>query len=313
MSLARDTLLWASSNTWLRRHVPRWRFVRAATRRFMPGETLDDAVREVRRFAERRLATMLTQLGENVGTEAEAIAVGDDYLAVLDRIAEEGLDTEISVKLTHLGYDLDPEIAWKNLARLLDRASERGNWVWIDMEASGYVDGTLAIYRRALERSPDVGVCLQAYLHRTAADVGALLPLAPSFRLVKGAYREPPDVAVPRKSDMDSSFLRLSEKLLAEKAAGRLRRLAVATHDVDLIGRIDRVAGSRGWPLDSFEIQMLYGIRQADQLRYAKEGRPTRCLIAYGPAWYPWYVRRLAERPANVWFLLRNLVARRPA
>lgn len=312
MGLGRNALLWASRNAWLRERLPRLRFVRGAVLRFMPGETLDAGLEAARRFQERGLPTTLTHLGENVATEPEAEAVVRHYLDGLDRVAEAGLDTEISVKLTHLGYDLDPELAHRNLARLIERAGQRDNWVWVDMEASAYVEGTLDIYRRALPLSPHVGLCLQAYLHRTAGDVDSLLPLTPSIRLVKGAYREPKEIAFTRKSEIGRNFLRLSERILDGTRRGRIRRFAVGTHDLRLIDGIEAKARADGLPTDAFEIQMLYGIRQADQFRLAAEGRPTRSLVAYGPAWYPWYMRRLAERPANVWFVLRNLLARRP-
>jgi proline dehydrogenase len=312
MGLGRDALLWASGNTWLRERLPRLRFVRYAVLKFMPGETLDAALEASRHFAERGLPTTLTHLGENIVTEEEAEAVAGDYLEVLDRVAGTELDTEISVKLTHLGYDLDPELAAGNLERLIERAGRLGNWVWVDMESSAYVEGTLDIYRRALRSNPQVGLCLQAYLHRTADDLASLLPLRPSIRLVKGAYREPEEVAITKKAEIDRSFLLLSERILDERRQGRIGRFAVATHDLKLIDRIDAKARSDGLDRDSYEIQMLYGIRQADQFRLAGEGRPTRSLVAYGPAWYPWYMRRLAERPANVWFALRNLFARRP-
>jgi len=311
MGLGRDTLLWASRNPWLRRRVPRLPFVRRAVIKFMPGESLEDTLEAARRFAQRGLPTMFTYLGENVATEDEAGAVVLHYLQVLDEVARAGLDTEISVKLTHLGFDLDPDLSFRNLTRLIRAAGEKRNWVWIDMEASAYVDGTIAVYRRALEASPDVGLCLQAYLYRTAADLEALLPLSPSIRLVKGAYREPPDVAFPKKALVDQNYLRLSEQLLAERRTGQVRRLAAATHDLKLISKLAELAAREGLaPKDAYEVQMLYGIRQADQFRLARSGQPVRCLIAYGPAWYPWYMRRLAERPANVGFVIRNLFSR---
>jgi proline dehydrogenase len=326
MGPARRALLWASQNEPLRRRLPRLPFVRRAVLKFMPGETLDDALEAARRFAERGLPTTLTHLGENVATEAEAGEVTRHYLGVLDRVAELGLDTEISVKLTHLGFDLGRDLAQSNFNRLAQAATDRGNWAWIDMESSPYVEGTVAIYREALNVASDIGLCLQAYLRRTNDDLSGLLPALPlepspssaspprppSIRLVKGAYREPKALVLPTRSSVDENFVQLSERMLEERTRGRLRRIAVATHDIDLIDRIGAIARSRGLYEDAFEIQMLYGIRQADQFRFAGSGRPTRSLIAYGPAWYPWYMRRLAEKPSNVWFVFRNLFTRGP-
>ncbi len=278
----------------------------------MPGETLESALDVAAAFAARGLSTSFTHLGENVATRDDAEGVVRHYLDVLVRVAEAGLDTEVSVKPTHLGLDVDPAMAVDNLLRLVDAASERDNWLWIDMEGSAYVDGTLQLYRRALEASSKVGLCLQAYLHRTARDVDELLALTPSIRLVKGAYREPATVALQSRQAIDQSYLRLSERLLAERRGDTVRRFAVATHDLPLISRIEAASRRIGLsPNEAYEVQMLYGIRQADQLRLAASGQPTRCLVAYGPAWYPWYMRRLAERPANVGFVIRNLFARR--
>jgi proline dehydrogenase len=288
-------------------------FVRRAVLKFMPGEALPAALQAARQFADRGLSTTFTHLGENVSSEAETEAVVSHYLQVLAEVARAGLDTEISIKPTHLGLDLDTDLAWQNLLQLIREAGVRKNWVWIDMESSEYVDGTLDLYRRALGASAEVGVCLQAYLHRTDADVDSLLPLNPSIRLVKGAYREPASVALQKKALVDQNYLTLSERLLSERQRGAVHRFAVATHDLRLISRIDEAARRAGLsPKESHEVQMLYGIRQRDQFRLAGSGQPTRCLIAYGPAWYPWYMRRLAERPANIGFVIRNAFGRRP-
>jgi proline dehydrogenase len=312
-------LLWASKNAFLRSRAPRLPFVRRAVLKFMPGETVDAALETARRFADRGLPTTFTYLGENVTGESEAEVVTRHYLEVLDRIAQANLDTEISVKLTHLGFDLKQELAEANFTRLAHAAAERSNWAWIDMESSPYVDGTLAVYRAALTTTSNVGLCLQAYLHRTEDDLATLQSaaidepkLAPSIRLVKGAYREPRTIAMRGRSAVTERFLHLSRRMLEERSAGRMRRVAIATHDTDVIDRIDSFARERQMAKDAYEIQMLYGIRQADQFRFANAGRPTRCLIAYGPAWYPWYVRRLAEKPSNIWFVARNVFSRGP-
>jgi proline dehydrogenase len=312
MALMRNAILWASNNEWLRRHVPRWRFVRAATSRFMPGETLEEALHAAKDFLGRGLPTTLTHLGENVGGEEEARGVVEHYLHVLDQVHAYGLDTEVSVKPTHLGLELGEDLAFGNLERIVARAGELGTWVWIDMEASPHVQGTLEIYRRALGTSHDVGLCLQAYLYRTAADLEELLPLGPSVRLVKGAYREDPDICYQKKDQIDRNFVEVSARILDAVREGAVRRFAAATHDLSLIERIGESARATEMGDDAFEVQMLYGIRQREQFRLVERGVPTRSLIAYGPAWYPWYMRRLAERPANVLFVLRNLFNRRP-
>ncbi|HEX9824889.1 MAG TPA: proline dehydrogenase family protein [Actinomycetota bacterium] len=310
MEIARDTLLWASENDRLRALVPHLPFVQRAVRRFMPGERLDDGVDAARRLQDRGLPTTFTHLGENVHQKEEAEAATQGYLDALDRIAEAGLDAEVSVKLTHLGLDLDPGLAAANVERLVERASPTGRWVWIDMEASAFVERTVEVYRRVLEQAPLVGLCLQAYLHRTPRDLEELLPLGPSIRLVKGAYREPEEVALATRAEHDVAFFSLSETLLGGLKAGKVRRFAAATHDLALLGKVASASRSIGLPPTAWETQMLYGIRQGDQFRLLERGYPVRTLVSYGPAWYPWYVRRLAEKPSNVWFVVRNVFAR---
>jgi proline dehydrogenase len=309
MSLTRNALLWAAQNEWLGEHLPRRRFVRAAIRRFMPGETLDAAIKAAQQFAQRKVGTTFTYLGEAVHDAAQADAATEHYLEVLDAIHASGLDTEISVKLTHLGYDVDQALATRNLERLAAKAEELGNFVWIDMESSAYVQGTVDAYREVLAKHPNTGICLQAYLKRTQKDVADLLQLGPAIRMVKGAYKESKDLVVGKKARVAESFFDLSMTIL--KSPGR-KRLVLATHDVELIERIDKAANAAVIGRSAFEVAMLYGIRQADQFRLAQEGYKVRCLIAYGTAWYRWYVRRLAERPANVGFVIRNMFSRVP-
>jgi len=215
------------------------------------------------------------------------------------------------VKLTHLGLDVDQDRTYENARRLAEHAAERGDAVWIDMEAHQYLDRTLEIYHRLREGHTNVGVCLQAYLERTEQDLAKVLAGSGWVRLVKGAYREPAEILVGKKRAVDEAFLRLAMLALDRVEPGGTR-LAIATHDVDLIERIDRSAGEAGRSRADFEVQMLYGIRTADQLRLAGEGFRVRTLIAYGSYWYPWYMRRLAERPANVFFVLRNVFGRAP-
>lgn len=308
MGLMRSMLLVCSQSQWLRERATRLGFVRRAVSRFMPGETVEEALAAAKELKQQSLSTVFTNLGENVTDPAEADRVTVHYLGVLGRVRDMGLKTEVSVKLTQLGLDLDPELCYANLRRIIENAGPQ-SVVWIDMEASNYVDATLDLFRRARHAYPNVGVCLQAYLHRTAKDLASLIPLGAAIRLVKGAYKEPPEVAFPRKKDVDENFFSLTVQLLSEEARAAGVRPAIATHDRKLIQRITHYAGSKGLGSDRFEFQMLYGIQREEQLRLAREGWKSVVLIAYGSYWFPWYMRRLAERPANVLFVLRNLLA----
>ena len=305
MALARDAVLWAAENRWLREHLPKYRFVRRSVRRFMPGETLDEAIAAAKRLQERELPTMFTALGENVIELADARRVVEDYHEAYDRVAAAGLDTEFSVKPSHLGLDQDPQAALANLEELAATATEHDNWLWLDMESASYVDGTLDLYRKLRAGHPNVGVCLQAYLKRTAGDVDSLMPLDPTIRLVKGAYREPRELVFGSREVIDEAYRRLALLIIARK--GPVGRLALGTHDVALIRQIETDVRGR----DGFEVHMLFGIRQADLLRMAGEGYRARSLISYGTNWYPWFMRRIAEKPVeNTLLALRNLVAR---
>jgi proline dehydrogenase len=271
----------------------------------MPGERVEDALDVARDLERHGLSTVLTQLGENITEPGDADVVADHYFGVLDEIDRRGLDVEISVKPTHLGLDLDADRTLGHLERLAARSRALDRWLWMDMESSPYVDPTLDLYRTLRARHTNVGVCLQAYLYRTADDLSALLPLGPGIRLVKGAYSEPEDVAYPRKRDVDARYMRLAWALLDAQRAGAARA-AFATHDLALIAGIRRGAEERGMEAGELEFQMLYGIRSDQQRRLAAAGCRTRVLISYGEAWFPWYMRRLAERPANVWFVARS-------
>ena len=307
MSVARGLILWAAGNRWLREHLPRYRFVRRTVGRFMPGETLDDALDAAADLGSKDLPTTFTALGENVASAGETEKVTEHYLDAYQRITERGLDTEISVKPTHLGLDLDLDLATANLERLAGRAAERGSWLWLDMESHPYVDGTLELYRRIRAGHANTGICLQAYLKRTGADVESLMPLDPSIRLVKGAYREPEGIVFRSRRTIDEAYRRLALRIMA--GTGSEGRLALGTHDVDLVGRIDADARAGGYDRGAFEVQMLFGIRADDQLALAREGYPVRVLIAYGSYWYPWFMRRIAENPTkNVLLALRSLI-----
>jgi proline dehydrogenase len=306
MNPTRSILLAASQNAWLRDHAAKHKFVRRAVSRFMPGEELSDALAAARTLQTNNVGSIFTHLGENIRDAAEARAVTDHYLEVLRRIREQQLDAELSVKPTQLGLDLNSELCYDNLREIIaGEAPER--IVWIDMETSNYVDATLQLYRRALSEFPKVGLCLQAYLRRTKADLTSLLPLHASIRLVKGAYSEPPEIAFPQKIDVDNNYLALSKEMLVARKTQPTTRSAFGTHDIDLVRRIAEFAASIGMAKGDVEVQMLYGIKSAEQQRLAREGYSSKVLVAYGTHWYAWFIRRLAERPANLWFVARNL------
>jgi len=308
MSLMRSMLLAASHNRWLRHRATHYPFVRRTVSRFMPGETLDDALGAAQILLGKKIGTVFTHLGENIKDRSEAQQVTEHYLEVLERIRERGLQAEISVKLTQLGLDLSPELCFEHLKAIIERA-QKDSIVWVDMEASNYVDATLDLYRRALKTHPNVGICLQAYLHRTEDDLAKLLPLRPSIRLVKGAYNEPPEIAFARKQDVDENYFELGKQMLRAKKENHIVRAAFGTHDVALMRGLADFASAEGFGKKDFEVQMLYGIQRAEQERLASEGCTSIVLVAYGSYWYPWFVRRLAERPANLWFMVRNVFA----
>jgi proline dehydrogenase len=343
MGLARNALIAASQSRWLREHAMRWRFVRRASRRFLPGERYEDALAAAQELAPLDISSMLSRVGENITQASEAEAVAEHYATVIGAMHAAGLQPSLSVKLTQLGLDLDAGLCERNLDRIIEAAqdpiqfrpkealpqitrsgtagdaSEKGapstgayikrGFIWIDMESSAYVDRTLEIYRRVSARHMYTGICLQSYLRRTPADIESLLPEGAVIRLVKGAYNEPASIAFPDKRDVDEAYFALADKLLSKPALDADTRTAFATHDPILIERIVQLAKSRGQGRLGSRIgfQMLYGIRRDLQRQLAADGWPVSVLISYGTYWFPWYMRRLAERPANVWFVLKNL------
>ena len=305
MGVARNTLLWISENRKLRQALPRYRFIRRAVSRFMPGESLEDALQAAERLKPQSINTVFTLLGENVSDEPEARQEVGHYVDMLRQINRRGLDTYVSVKLTHLGLDLSEQLCVDNLQSIVAEASALKNMVWIDMEQSQYVDRTIEIYKQVRKGNPNVGLCLQAYLYRTAKDLEGLIPHKPAIRFVKGAYKEPPTVAFRKKSDVDENFFRLSRTLLEQSQNGA--QLIVGTHDTHLIRRIQAEAERLNVKKTEYEFHLLFGIQTDEQQRLARGGYKIRVLISYGSFWFPWYVRRLAERPANVWFVVRKL------
>jgi proline dehydrogenase len=304
-ALPRTAILRAANSSVLRRLVRRYG-MRLGAARFVAGETLDDCVAVLRRLNEAGLYANTTLLGEAIPDRAGATTVTEAYEEVLDRLAEERLAANVALKLTHLGLLFDEETAYANLERLVTHAARLGNFVRIDMEQSSFVAPTLRIFERLRRSGHDkVGCVLQAYLYRSPEDLERLLPLEPNVRIVKGAYLEPASVAYPAKRDVDTAYLRLVERALHGGAY-----VAVATHDERIISHVQRFTAGKGIGRDRFEFQMLYGVRPALQRRIAARGYKVLVATPYGPDWYPYLMRRLAERPANLLFFLRNLVRR---
>jgi proline dehydrogenase len=302
-SVLRPLILQVAEHPWSRRLVTRTRPGRAVASRFVAGETLEDAMRIAATLDRRRTTSMLDFLGENVRTEEQAENARGAYLEALAAIGRaEDLDCAISLKLTQLGLDMSLEACLANVEPIVDAAKSRGTVVMIDMESVGYVDPTLRVFREAHARYPKVGTALQSYLRRTERDVQTLPPGC-RVRLVKGAYLEPPEVVFSTKREVDSNYARLFTTLFA-----RDHMIDVATHDPRLLEGVRRRVDASGEGWSRVEFQMLYGVRRDLQGRFAGQGYPVRVYIPYGTEWYPYLTRRLAERPANVWFFLSNLL-----
>ena len=280
--------------------------MRLGASRFVAGETLDECVEILHGLNERGFHANTTLLGEDVHEEADAAAAAEAYLEILARLHVEGLRVNVALKLTHLGLDIGEALALENLRRVVERAAELDNFVRIDMESSAAVDPTLRIYRSLREAGLDnLGTVLQSYLYRTPDDLDALLPLRPNLRLVKGAYLEPPEVAYPHKEDVDAAYVRLVERSLRGEGY-----TAIATHDERMIEHAIAFAEREGIGRDRFELQMLYGVRPQLQADLVARGFKVLVATPFGPEWFPFFTRRLAERPANLGFVLRNLVRR---
>jgi proline dehydrogenase len=304
-SLPRRAILLAADSPLLRRFVARYG-MRLGAARFVAGETLEECVPVLRRLNEAGLHANTTLLGEEIPTAEGAAAAVSAYEVILDRLAAEKLRANVALKLTHLGLSFDEETAFANVERLVAHAGGLGNFVRIDMEQSAYVAPTLRIYERLRAAGHEsVGVVLQAYLYRSPADLERLLPLRPNVRIVKGAYLEPPEVAYPEKKDVDEAYVRLVETALRGGAY-----VAVATHDERVIRHVQAFAEREGFARDAFEFQMLYGVRPALQRYLVAQSHKVLVATPFGPDWYPYLMRRLAERPANLLFFLRNLVRR---
>jgi len=302
--LTRSALLYLSNQEGLKEFATRFRLFKKLTTRFIAGENIEEAVNAIREVNARGCSASFDHLNESVTSIAEIEAEVREYLEVLARIDETGIDSNVSIKLTQFGLEIDPELAYRNARRVVEDAARRGNFVRIDMEASNVTQATLDVFKRLRAEFGlnDVGIVLQSYLYRTMDDARALLQIPARIRICKGAYNEPPEVAYPDKKDVDHNYVRVMQLLLGSGVYH-----GIATHDPKMIDATINFAQKEGIGKGAFEFQMLYGIRRDLQEQLARDGYRMRVYVPYGKHWYPYFMRRLAERPANVWFVLKNL------
>ena len=308
----RLVLIYFSQASWARRMVNNLSIARRVARRFVAGESIDEAMAATQALNARQMMVTLDYLGESVTDEAVAAASRDEILRLLDRIEATGVDANVSLKLSQLGLRIHHDIAMENLRQIVSRAQEYGNRVRIDMEESELVDRTLDIYRTLRDQLgyQNVGVVIQSYLYRSERDVEQLIKEGAWIRLCKGAYAEPPDIAFPNKSDTDANYVKLTHMMLSKEAREQGVYLAVATHDEKMVRAALDYAAREDISQADYEFQMLYGIRRDLQENLVAQGYQVRTYVPYGTAWYPYFVRRLAERPANLWFFFSNLLKR---
>jgi proline dehydrogenase len=317
--MLRSFFIYLSKAAWAQKLFTSWSIAWRAASRFVAGESVADAIRAIRDLNEKCINATLDQLGEHTSTIEEADRATEGILTVLDEIDKAGVRANVSIKLTQIGMGLDEEICRQNLVRILEQVKKHGNFVRIDMEDTPYTDTTLSLFYSMLQRGftvKQVGLVVQSYLYRTEADVRKLLEYNTPLRLVKGAYKEPSDKAFPKKADVDANFDLLTKlmidaacKLEANKisADGRVPPIpAIATHDEKRIAFAKQYAEKVGLPREALEFQMLYGIRRDLQEQLVKQGYPVRVYVPFGTHWYPYFMRRLAERPANIWFFVSN-------
>ena len=309
MSVMRTFLIALSRNHALQDLIVRMPVSRQMARRFVSGEYLSDAISAVQALNAQGMLATLDHLGENVTTEAEATAAADEYLVALEAIHASGVQSNVSVKLTHMGLDLSDEFCYANVSRIIGKAAELGNFVRIDMEGSPHTERTIALYRRIRRRYRNAGIVVQSYLHRTQCDVEALIDEGIGhFRLCKGAYDEPADIAYRDPARVTQALNELVRTCLAPGARAKGAYAAVASHDEEVLNFTRAYAYQWEVPTDAYEFQMLYGIRRELQTDLVRRGYKVRVYVPYGTHWYPYYMRRLAERPANLLFFLRALV-----
>ena len=303
--ITRSALIYLSRHEGLKDFAARFGVFKRLTTRFVAGENIDEAVAAIRELNAEGCSASFDHLNESVATPAEADAELKEYLDILARIDETGINSNVSIKLTQFGLDLDPELAYQNARKVVVEAKRRGNFVRVDMEASTVTQATLDIYKRLREEFElnDVGIVLQSYLRRTFHDAQELLKLPSRVRICKGAYNEPPDVAFPEKKDTDENYIRVMQLLLSSGIYH-----GIATHDPKMIEATIDFVNRQGISKEAFEFQMLYGIRRDLQRQLARDGYNMRVYVPYGKHWYPYFMRRLAERPANIWFVMKNML-----
>jgi proline dehydrogenase len=307
MPILRDTFLAMSTNSLVRRFVVAFPLSRIVSRRFVAGETLDEAIQVVKKLNAQNMQVTFDQLGESVSRESEAREAKEGYLRALDAIAVNKVSSHVSVKLTQMGLDLSPDLCLDNMRQIITRAKAIGTFVRIDMEDSARTQATLNIFKTLREEFDNVGIVIQSYLYRSEADVHALLALGANVRLCKGAYKEPAEIAFPRKADVDENYKKLAAIYLGANGNSNGAHLALATHDEKMIAWAKEYVAAHSVDRRRFEFQMLYGIRNDLQRELTAEGYTMRVYVPYGTHWYPYFMRRLAERPANVIFLVSNL------
>jgi proline dehydrogenase len=304
MQLLRSSLLWASQNKRIERIVRGSSAMRPLVSRFMPGETVDDAMRAVRALRAEQTPTIITYLGENVSSDAAADQTVAEYERLLAALTAEGADAHVSIKLTQFGWDIDRARALERVRAVAATAATTGTILAIDMESSPYAESTVDAYESLSREFHDTTLCLQAYLHRTPADLQRLLSAMPSIRLVKGAYREPADHAIQDRHEVTKRYRALARELLGH--VGRGAHVAFGTHDLELLSQLRADARELGISPSAYEIQMLYGIQNEARRDLARQGEQVRVLISYGKAWYAWFMRRLAEKPSNLMLIARG-------
>jgi proline dehydrogenase len=307
MPFGRGFFLALAKSKYLNDHVVKWSFVRRATKKFMPGEEPTDALDATADLAARGRGTILTKLGEAITKRDEAKAVRDHYVWLFDQVKARNLPGHISVKPTQLGLDIDAKLCLDYTLELAAKARDGGTILWIDMEDSNYVDRTIDLYKKVKAQNPDTGLAIQAYLYRTPKDIADLMSVKPIIRLVKGAYAEAPHVAFPKKADTDRAYYEIANTLLEGAKKGNCLPI-FGTHDIPLVSRIIARAKELGVTPGKYEVHMLYGIKDGEQARLRASGEVVKTLISYGNAWFKWYMRRLAERPANVGFVIRSML-----
>jgi proline dehydrogenase len=305
----RHILIYLSGADWAKELITSIPVTRRVAARFVAGETIEEAITAAATLHEKGMRVTLDYLGENVSIPDDAIAARSEIMRLLDQIAASGLPhASVSVKLTQLGLRISEELALENMRHLLTHAREQDNWIRIDMEESAVTDATLRVFRRLRQEFDNVGIVIQAYLHRSEDDVRELIAQGDPVRLCKGAYAEPPAVAFQDKEKTDANFIHLTKMMLGEEARQNGVYLGVATHDEAMIEATIDYVKEHGIPGDAFEFQMLYGIRRELQETLVDEGYRVRIYVPYGASWYAYFVRRLAERPANIWFFLSNFL-----